>query len=209
MIKIENLSYSYDDNGSNEKKLVLENINLFVADGEKIGIVGESGSGKSTLIKLISGVYKVQEGTLQVDGKTAVVMQSLNLFPLTIRENITCGHTVSEEKITEAVQIAQLEDWVSSLPDGLDTFVGVRGGNVSGGQAQRISIARAIALDAPVLILDEATSALDGKTSEKLMEALSGWWKNRTVISIAHQKEALSFCKKIYQLEGGRLCLKN
>lgn len=203
MIKIENLSYSYGD------KKVLKNINLTVADGEKIGIVGESGSGKSTLIKLISGLYKVQEGTLQVDGKTAVVMQSLNLFPLTIRENITCGHTVSEEKITEAVKIAQLEDWVSSLPDGLDTFVGVRGGNVSGGQAQRISIARAIALDAPILILDEATSALDGKTSEKLMEALDEWWQNRTVISIAHRKEALSFCKKIYQLEEGQLCLKN
>lgn len=203
MIKIENLSYSYGE------KQVLENINLTVNDGEKIGIIGESGSGKSTLIKLISGLYKVQKGILQVEGKSAVVMQSLNLFPLTIRENITCGHEISEEKIMAAIKIAQLEEWISTLPEGLNTFVGFRGGNVSGGQAQRISIARAIALDAPILILDEATSALDEKTSEKLIQALSFWWKNRTVISIAHRKEALSFCQKIYQLEGGHLCLKN
>ena len=93
MIKITDLSFSYGE------KLVLKNINLTVHDGEKIGIVGQSGSGKSTLIKLISGLYKVQKGSIQVDGKTAVVMQSLNLFPLTIRENITCGHQIDDEKI--------------------------------------------------------------------------------------------------------------
>lgn len=199
MIKITNLSYFYGE------KIVLKNINLTVQDGEKIGIIGQSGSGKSTLIKLISGLYKVQNGSIQVDGKTAVVMQSLNLFPLTIRENITCGHKIDDEKIAQAVKIAQLEEWINTLPQGLDTFVGVRGGNVSGGQAQRISIARAIALDAPNLILDEATSALDQNTSEKLIKSMSGWWKNKTVISIAHRKEALEFCSKIYRMEEGEL----
>lgn len=199
MIRITDLSYSYGE------KLVLKNINLTVHDGEKIGIVGQSGSGKSTLIKLISGLYKVQKGSIQVDGKTAVVMQSLNLFPLTIRENITCGHQIDDEKILQAVKIAQLEEWIGTLPQGLDTFVGVRGGNVSGGQAQRISIARAVALDAPNLILDEATSALDQNTSEKLIHSLNDWWKNKTVISIAHRKEALEFCDRIYRMEEGIL----
>lgn len=201
MIELTNVSYAYGE------KLVLKNITLTVDDGEKIGIVGESGSGKSTLIKLISGLYKGQSGDIRVDGKTAVVMQSLSLFPLTIRENITLGRDVSEEVMTQALKTAQLDEWISTLPDGLDTFAGVRGGSVSGGQAQRISIARAIALDAPNLILDEATSALDEATAGRLIDALRAWWQDRTVISIAHRKEALSFCSRIYRLVDGALQL--
>lgn len=199
MISLKNINYAYGE------KIVLKDINLSVAAGEKIGIVGESGSGKSTLIKLISGLYSLQSGTLHVDGDIAVVMQSTSLFPLTIRENITCGHNVPEEKVQEAVRIAQLEDWIGTLPEGLDTFAGVRGGNFSGGQSQRISIARAIAKDAPNVILDEATSALDEVTALKLVEALGGWWQNKTVISIAHRPEALQFCDRIYKLADGVL----
>lgn len=201
MISIKKLTYKYDE------KTVLKKLNLDVMPAEKIGIVGESGSGKTTLIKLISGLYKVQDGCIHVEGKIAVVMQSQHLFPLTIRENITCGHEISEDSIRRAVKIAQLEDWISSLPDGLDTFTGVRGGQVSGGQAQRISIARAIAFDPDILILDEATSSLDKETAVKLIKALSVWWKDKTVISIAHRTEALDFCQKIYQMEGGELKL--
>lgn len=199
MIEIKDLSYAYGEN------LVLKNVNLTVSKGEKIGIVGESGSGKSTLIKLISELYKVQSGTLKVDGTISVVMQSQNLFPLTIRENITCGHQIPEEKIMQAVQIAQLEEWIKMLSEGLETFAGVRGGNFSGGQAQRISIARALARNADILILDEATSALDNETAAKLMTALNGWWSEKTVISIAHRHEALQFYQKIYKLENGEL----
>lgn len=198
-IVMENLSHSYGE------KPVLKGINLIIPKGQKTGIVGESGSGKSTLIKLISGLFKVQSGTLSVNGDTAVVMQSLSLFPLTIRENITCGHDIPEEKIAAALQTAQLSDWISTLPDGLETFTGERGGQVSGGQAQRISIARAIAKDAPILILDEATSALDVKTADRLMASLSTWWKDRTVITIAHRPEALSYCDVMYRLEDGVL----
>ena len=186
---------------------------ITIPDGKKIGIVGESGCGKTTLIKLISGLYKLQSGTILAEGKTAVVMQGNALFPFTIRENITCGHPVPEEKIWEAVKIAQLEEWINSLDQGLETFAGVRGDNVSGGQAQRICIARAIVSDAPNLILDEATSALDIQTSSKLIEALMDWWQKRqqqgyrqTLISIAHRKEALDFCDEIYHLDGGCLC---
>lgn len=201
MIEIKNLNYGYGE------VPVLKDLNLTVKKCEKIGIVGESGCGKSTLIKLISGLYKRESGVIKVSGEMAVVMQSLSLFPLTIRENITCGHEITEEKIRLALKIAQLEEWISTLPDGLDTFVGYRGNQVSGGQVQRISIARAIAKDADILILDEATSALDSTTSEKLIQALSEWWKNKTVISIAHRPEALSFCNKIYRLENGFLSL--
>ena len=200
MIKIENLTYSYD------QKVVLKNLNLTIPDGKKIGIIGESGSGKTTLIKLISGLYEVQQGNIFTEGKMSVVMQGNKLFPFTIRENITCGHEISDEQIWEAVRIAQLEEWIKSLSEGLDTFTGVRGDNVSGGQAQRICIARAIAQNPRILILDEATSALDMETSAHLIQALQNWWKDRTVISIAHRKEALEFCDKIYRLEDGVLC---
>ena len=200
MIKIENLTYSYD------QKVVLKNLNLTIPDGAKIGIIGESGSGKTTLIKLLSGLYEVQQGKIIAEGKMSVVMQGNKLFPFTIKENITCGHEISEEQIWEAVRIAQLEEWIKSLPEGLGTFTGVRGDNVSGGQAQRICIARAIAQNPRILILDEATSALDMETSAHLIQALQNWWKNRTVISIAHRKEALDFCDKIYRLEDGVLC---
>ena len=200
MIKIENLTYSY------EQKTVLKNLNLTINDGEKIGIIGESGSGKTTLIKLLSGLYELQQGKIIAEGKMSVVMQGNKLFPFTIRENITCGHEIPEEQIWQAVRIAQLEEWINSLPEGLDTFTGVRADNVSGGQAQRICIARAIAQNPRILILDEATSALDMETSAHLIEALQNWWKERTVISIAHRKEALDFCDKIYRLEEGVLC---
>lgn len=201
MIKIENLKYSYGE------KPVLKNINLTVNDGEKIGIVGESGCGKSTLIKLISGLYAVQEGTITAEGGFSVVMQSLSLFPLTIRENITAGHDIPEEEIWNAVRIAQLEEWIKSLPQGLETFAGVRGNSFSGGQSQRISIARAIARNAQNIILDEATSALDNDTSQKLMASLNEWCSanNKTVISIAHRAEALQYCDRIFCLEDGVL----
>ena len=200
MIKIENLTYSYD------QKVVLKNLNLTIPDGAKIGIIGESGSGKTTLIKLLSGLYEVQQGKIIAEGKMSVVMQGNKLFPFTIKENITCGHEIPEEQLWEAVRIAQLEEWIKSLSEGLDTFTGLRGDNVSGGQAQRICIARAIAQNPRILILDEATSALDMETSAHLIQALQNWWKNRTVISIAHRKEALDFCDKIYRLEDGVLC---
>ena len=200
MIKIENLTYSYN------QKVVLKNLNLTIPDGAKIGIIGESGSGKTTLIKLLSGLYEVQQGKIFTEGKMSVVMQGNKLFPFTIRENITCGHEIPDEQICEAVRIAQLEEWIKSLPEGLETFTGVRGDNVSGGQAQRICIARAIAQNPQIIILDEATSALDMETSAHLIQALQNWWKDRTVISIAHRKEALEFCDKIYRLEDGALC---
>ena len=207
-IQIENLSFSYGD------KLVLDDINLSVASGEAFGIVGVSGGGKSTLLKLISGLYDIQTGKISIDNayismerrKTvAMVMQNAMLFPASIYDNITCGHDMDESVIRHACDAAQLTEWIATLPDGMDTFVGERGGKVSGGQAQRIAIARAIAKDAPVILLDEPTSALDGGTSTAVMAALANLTHGKTVLHVSHRPETLTGCASVLRLEGGRL----
>jgi len=207
-IIIEDLSFSYAG------KQVLDNIHLSVQTGESVGIVGISGGGKSTLLKLVSGLYDVQQGRILVMGawdsadrrkNVAMVMQSAGLFPASIRDNITCGHDINENDIRRACDAAQLTEWVGTLPDGLDTFVGERGGKVSGGQAQRIAIARAIAKNAYVVLLDEPTSALDNDTSAAVIAALEGLTKGKTVLHVSHRPEILTGCDRIFRLEGGRL----
>jgi ABC-type multidrug transport system fused ATPase/permease subunit len=207
-VYIHNLSFSYNDIE------VLRGIDLNVKTGESIGIIGVSGGGKSTLLKLLSGLYAVQKGFVEVYGarkpedirrNVAMVMQSAMLFPSSIRENISCGHPMSDEIITLACQAAQLSDWIAALPEGIDTFVGERGGKVSGGQAQRIAIARAIAKNTPVVLLDEATSALDGETVTAVLSAVANLTKGKTVISVSHNPDALVNCDRIYRLEGGLL----
>lgn len=202
------ISYSYG------QTRVLRGVDLRVETGEVVGIVGVSGGGKSTLLKLLSGLYAPQEGFLCVEGETqsarirkkvAMVLQGAQLFPASIRENITCGHEMDDSKVRAACQAAQISDWIDSLPEGLNTFVGERGGKVSGGQAQRIAIARAIAKDAPVILLDEATSALDGETGAAVLTALGNLMKGKTVITVSHRPEALADCGKVYRLEGGLL----
>ncbi|HHY82737.1 MAG TPA: ATP-binding cassette domain-containing protein [Clostridiales bacterium] len=207
-IYVENLSFAYGD------KQILREINLNVKNGESIRIIGVSGCGKSTLLKLLAGLYKAQDGIIEVQGErnpeqirrqVSVVMQNPMLFPASIKDNITCGHPMSNETIKRACDAAQLSDWIASLPDGIDTYVGERGGKVSGGQAQRIAIARAIAKDAPVVLLDEATSALDGDTSKAVIAALESLTKGKTVVSVSHRPDDLMEYNRIYRLEGGRL----
>ena len=207
-VSIKNLYFSYNE------KQVLDNINLEVQTGEAVGIVGVSGGGKSTLLKLISGLYDVRSGDIRVSGarssagrrgNVAMVMQGASLFPASIRDNITCGHEMSEAEVIRACGAAELSEWIATLPEGLDTFVGERGGQVSGGQAQRIAIARAIAKNAPVILLDEPTSALDIETGSAVIMALSGLTKGKTVLHVSHKPETLTGCDRILRLEGGRL----
>lgn len=207
-IFLQNVSFSYGG------KPVLEQIDLNVLSGETVGIIGVSGGGKSTLLKLISGLYDTQTGIISINGAcvasqrrkaVAMVMQSAMLFPASIRDNITCGHEVRDTVIGEACDAASLTDWIKTLPDGLDTFVGERGGKVSGGQAQRIAIARAIVKDAPAVLLDEPTSALDGDTSAAVMTALANLTRGKTVLHVSHRLETLTGCSRILRLEGGRL----
>ena len=207
-IILENLSFLYDNHP------VLNEINLIVNPGETVGIVGVSGGGKSTLLKLVSGLYEVQQGKIFVMGaqvsserrkNVAIVMQSAALLPASIRDNVTCGHDMDEADILHACDAAQLTEWIAALPKGLNTFVGERGGKVSGGQAQRIAIARAIAKNAPVILLDEPTSALDNNTSTAVISALEKLTKGKTVLHVSHRPETLSGCDRILRLEGGHL----
>ncbi len=207
-VQLEEISFCYGE------KKILDKISLMVREKEHIGILGGSGSGKSTLLKILAGLYTVKEGHCVVANETlpeqirkqvAMVMQMPGLFPLSIRDNITCGHPVAEERIRDAVRAAQLEEWIRSLPEGLDTLVGERGGNISGGQAQRIAIARAIAKDAPVVLLDEPTSALDGETADALLRAMECLTEGKTVIHVTHREETIQNCDRILVLKEGKL----
>ena len=207
-IYVQGLNFAYDG------KEVLRDIDLTIHPGERVGIIGVSGGGKSTLLKLLAGLYVPQQGSIEVAGEresrqirrqVAMVLQSAPLFAASIRDNITCGHTIPDSAITAACAAAQLEQWLASLPQGLDTFVGERGGGVSGGQAQRIAIARAIAKDAPVVLLDEATSALDAGTGKAVLQSLERLSAGKTVVSVSHRPEALTGCHRVLRLEGGRL----
>lgn len=207
-VYLDNISFSYKDN------LVIRNLSLSVKPGEHIGIVGDSGCGKSTVLKILAGLYEPDCGKTAIAGeyspakireKVAMVMQQNSLFPLSIRENITCGHDISEEKVWDACENASLTKWIKSLPCGLDTYVGERGNQVSGGQAQRIQIARALCKDAPVILLDEPVSALDKDTGHSVLEALNKLMNGRTVIHVTHHQETLDSSYTIYRMEGGKL----
>ena len=207
-VYLDNISFSY------ENHMVLKNLSLKAKPGEHIGIVGDSGCGKSTLLKILAGLYRPDCGTAVIAGEhfpekirkqAALVMQNNSLFPMSIRDNITCGHPISEESVWAACQNASLTKWIESLPDGLDTNVGERGNQVSGGQAQRIQIARALCKDAPVILLDEPVSALDQDTGHSVLDALHKLTDGRTVIHVTHHQETLDDSYTIYRMDGGKM----
>ena len=208
IISLDNISFSYKNTP------VLQDLSLKVLPGEHIGIIGDSGCGKSTLLKILAGLYAPDCGQITIAGKhtpetireqVAPVMQQHCLFPLSIRDNITCGHDISEAQIWTACENASLSEWIKSLPHGLDTNVGERGGQVSGGQAARIQIARALCKNAPIILLDEPTSALDKDTEFSVLGALSKLAKGKSVIHITHHPQVLDNSYIIYRLEGGNL----
>ena len=208
MIELKNVSFEY------ENTAIFENLSLSVAEGEKIGVIGESGCGKSTLLKLMAGLYVPSSGVISVDGvsrpeeiikKISVVMQSPMLLPLSIIENITMGHEYEKEKIEKIIESANLKKWIDSLPEGLDTYLGDRADELSGGQAQRIAIARAMFKDAKILLLDEPTSALDGENAASVLEAISHFTADKTVFHVTHRKEHLEGYDRIYLMKNGNL----
>ncbi|MNI54847.1 putative multidrug export ATP-binding/permease protein [compost metagenome] len=195
---------------------VLENISLKINQGETVALVGPSGTGKSTLTSLLPRFYDINDGKITIDGidikemkldslrgGIGIVQQDVFLFDGTIRENVAYGKLgASEDEIWVALKQAQLDEYVSSLPDGLDTLVGERGAKLSGGQKQRISIARMFLKNPRILILDEATSSLDTQTEAAIQKALVDLSKGRTTIIIAHRLSTIKNADKIVVLEG-------
>ncbi|MCM1185339.1 MAG: ABC transporter ATP-binding protein/permease [Lachnoclostridium sp.] len=200
------------------EKNTLNGLNLEVRQGETIALVGESGAGKTTILNLVIGFYLADSGELLLDGQDlreidlrtyrkylAVVPQNSILFSGTIRENITYGcDNVTEEKLLEVVEAANLKDLVDSLPKGLDTMVGEHGGKLSGGQRQRISIARALIRDPKIIVLDEATSALDSISEKLIQEAVNNLTRNRTTFIVAHRLSTIRDADKIAVIAKGK-----
>ncbi|USO01927.1 MAG: ABC transporter ATP-binding protein [Alphaproteobacteria bacterium] len=212
-IEFNNVNFKY----LNSKKNTLSNINLKINKGESVGIVGHTGSGKSTLIDLILGLLRPEKGNVLIDAqykpnsfqwhkKIGYVAQSINLIDDTVEANIAFGcDKIDKEALDNAVDSAQLRQFVNSLPNGLKTTIGERGIRVSGGERQRISIARALYRNPEVLIFDEATSALDSATEKQLMETIDTICDAHTVIMIAHRVSTLKNCDRIFKIENGKL----
>ncbi|MGQ9509049.1 MAG: ABC transporter ATP-binding protein [Thermodesulfobacteriota bacterium] len=203
----------------NERMPLLDNINLEICEGEKIAIVGGTGSGKSTLCRLMTRILDPPKDSIFYDGveihqiplnvlrgSIGFVPQETFLFSDTIRENITFGRSdASEEKIKEVMRIAQLEEEILSFPNGLDTLVGEKGINLSGGQAQRIAIARTLLMNPKIFILDNALSSVDLQTEERILEGLENFLKGKTFILVTHRSFPLRRADRIFVLDGGRI----
>ncbi|MGI6166441.1 MAG: ABC transporter ATP-binding protein [Limnochordia bacterium] len=213
-IALENVSFRY-----NESQEVLNDISLVIPAGATVAFVGPSGGGKTTLCHLIPRFYDVTDGQVLLDGRDirqiqlqslrgqiGVVQQDVFLFTGTIRENILYGDpSASEEEMITAAKKAQIHEFISTLPDGYDTYVGERGIKLSGGQKQRISIARVFLKNPPILVLDEATSALDTVTEQEIQGALLELAKDRTTLIIAHRLSTIRHADKIVVLDQGRI----
>ncbi|KFI09892.1 ABC transporter ATP-binding protein [Vibrio coralliilyticus] len=212
-VKIENIDFSY-----NEESKVLDNLNLNIPAGKKVALVGASGGGKSTLIQLLIGVYRQDSGIIRFNGETtddisydvirdqiAVVLQQPILFNDSLRHNLTLGSDYDDLQLWRALEIAQMQDVISQLSDGLNTQIGRNGIRLSGGQRQRLAIARMVLSDPKFVILDEATSALDTATEAALHKALTEFLDGRTTLIVAHRLSAVKQADLIYVLEDGQV----
>ncbi len=213
-IEFRDVRFLYD-----EHTPVLEHFNLVIDPGQKVGLVGESGAGKSTLSKLVLRMYDIQGGEILIDGQNiaevnqqslrkaiSFVPQSSNLFHRSLKDNIQYGDLeASFEEVQLAAQRAGAHGFIQHLPEGYETLVGERGIKLSGGQAQRVSIARAMLKNAPILILDEATSALDSESEQIVQSALLELIQNKTVIAIAHRLSTLLAMDRIIVIADGTI----
>jgi len=197
-------------------------VSLTIAKGSRIGICGQTGSGKTTLMDILMGLLYPTNGSLVVDGVTitsdncptcwfphiAHVPQSIYLSDASIAENIAFGLTLDDidhQQIRDVCKLVQLDDFIEKLPGKYSTRVGERGAKLSGGQRQKIGIARALYKKADVLIFDEATSALDGDTEASIISAINSLDRGFTVIMIAHRLSTLSVCDRVYEIESGKI----
>lgn len=219
-VSLKNISFSYRKNHKIKDNLILDNINLEIKAGEKIGIVGESGSGKSTLLDIIMGLNKPSKGQVSVDGKQLIsiekkwqniigcIPQDVFIADTSLKSNIAFGideANVDLEKIEKSLATANLNTFVSNLRFGINTLLGQNGERTSGGQKQRIGIARAVYNNPDILILDEATSSLDSSNEKQIIEDIFSKFKNKTIIMVSHKLENLKFCNSIYKIKDKNL----
>ena len=216
-LRLEHLSYSYPETSVP----VLQDINLTIKPGSSVAFVGTTGSGKTTIVDLILGLLTPSGGNLRLDDtvlsgkalfawqrKLGYVPQSIYISDDTLARNIALGlrdEQIDRSKLGAALRAADLQMFVDGLPDGLETYVGERGVRMSGGQRQRLGIARALYFEPEVLILDEATSALDNVTEASVLASITKLGRSKTLITIAHRLSTVENCDEIFMLEGGRL----
>jgi ABC-type multidrug transport system fused ATPase/permease subunit len=213
-ILIRDVVFKYKSAATN----ALNGVTISISKGESVGFIGSSGSGKSSLIDVTLGLLTPSNGNILVDGtdintnlrgwqdEIGYVPQTIYLTDDTLRHNVAFGipdEEIDEDALRKAIKAAQLDEFVKSLPDGMETFVGERGVRLSGGQRQRIGIARALYHDPPILVLDEATSALDTETENGVMEAVNALHGDKTLLIVAHRLSTVANCDKLYRLDKG------
>ncbi len=213
-IELNNVTFGY-----RVGRPVLKEINIKIKEGEMLGIVGRSGAGKSTLVNLISRLYDVNEGSIKIDGtdvkdlaltdlrrNVAMVSQDTYIFMGSVAKNIAYGNEdATRADIIRAAKLASAHEFISKLPDGYDTIIGSSGKDLSGGEKQRISIARAILADPKILILDEATASVDTETEKAIQHSLKYLVQGRTTLSIAHRLSTLRDADRLIVIDGGRI----
>ena len=213
-VRFKNVDFSYDG-----KNLVLKNVNLYAKPGQKIAFVGATGAGKTTITNLINRFYDIQQGQITYDGidikdikksslrrSLGVVLQDTHLFTGTVRDNIRYGKLdATDEEIEKAAKLANADFFINHLPEGFDTVLTGDGANLSQGQRQLLSIARAAVANPPVLILDEATSSVDTRTEKIIQEGMDKLMEGRTVFVIAHRLSTIRNAQAIIVLEHGEI----
>ena len=215
-IRFQDVEFAYN----NSNRRTLTNINFEIRNGESVGFIGESGAGKSTLVDLIIGLLEPTSGEIYIDeaqvnlacrnwmDQIGYVPQNIYLTDDTIRNNIAFGidpAIIDSGRINEVIAFSQLTEFIKSLPHGLETVVGERGARISGGERQRIGIARALYNDPKILVFDEATSSLDNETEFEIVELIKDVGSRCTVISVAHRFSTLRNCNRIFKIEDGRI----
>lgn len=212
-IECKNLSFSYGDNK------VLNNLNMIIEPNQTIGIVGASGSGKTTLLNLLIKNYCVTDNQVFIDdidinnlsknsirNNISIISQNPYIFNLTIEENLRLvNEKLTKKEMIEACKIAQIHEYIDSLPQKYDTLIGEGGVNLSGGQKQRLAIARALLKKSKIILFDEATSALDNVTQEELQRAINNIKKDYTIVIVAHRLSTIKNCDQIYVIDEGRI----
>nr|MDK2851561.1 ATP-binding cassette, subfamily multidrug efflux pump [Candidatus Cloacimonadota bacterium] len=213
-IRFENVWFAYENDD-----WVLRDVSFSIPKGKKIALVGASGSGKSTTISLLCGFYHVQKGQILIDGtpirnldfrawrrKIGLILQDIFLFPGSILENVRVyNDNISPEKVQRAISIVQLDDFIKSLPEGLDSELAERGQNISQGEKQLISFARALAFESEIIIMDEATASIDPQTEAKIQRTMNKIFKDKTVVIVAHRLTSVLDADEILYFSEGEI----